>query len=168
MSGRLGDGTGYSYCGQRQFRIVSAGHENFLSYNEQSYSLTLLSVDEDDVGSTEITLEAYLVDYPEVSTRASFYATVTTCRIVELVPPEVPKQVYEIDNEAQTFSFDMFIKVPKCEVAVVYSAQLSPRNESGPFTDLPTWLQLVENVFTIQTEDFDLLGMYKIQVFATV
>ena len=44
---------------------MSTGHEKFLSYNEVSHILTLLSTNEDDVGSKEVTIEAYLVDYPE-------------------------------------------------------------------------------------------------------
>ena len=87
VSTALGDRSGVTFCGPRQFRISSTGHENFLTYDELSHSLTLLSRNVDDVGTRDVTMEAYLVDYPTALPRSStFKVTIAICEVLSLLP----------------------------------------------------------------------------------
>jgi hypothetical protein len=84
VSRKNGDKTGFSYCGKRQFRITSSGHENFLAYNDLRRELTLLSSNKRDQGELTVTLEAYLVDYEEVKVSTTFKTVVNECKVVAL------------------------------------------------------------------------------------
>ena len=100
---------------------MSTGHENFLSYNEVSHILTLLSTNEDDVGSKEVTIEAYLVDYPEAqTTKSTFTVTITTCQVMSLLPVQLQKQAYGISQAPHIFEYLPFNYDPKCEAGVTY------------------------------------------------
>ena len=80
-----GDKIGLTFCGQKQFRITSYGHEKFLSYNELNQTLILYSTDDKDVSETKVTIEAFFVDYPDLETKfTTFTVTVTTCEVLSL------------------------------------------------------------------------------------
>ena len=72
VSEKLGDQSGLTFCGERQFRILYTGHENYLQYDSAEHTLHLVSKDNQDVSQTMITIEAYLVLYQTVTKRASF------------------------------------------------------------------------------------------------
>ena len=73
---------GLTYCGERSFRFTTptTTYENFLSYNDLTHIVTLLSSDDSDIGTNiPITIEAYLVSYPTITSPASFTVTIGGC-----------------------------------------------------------------------------------------
>ena len=84
VSKNLGNGDGFAYCGERQFRIVSTCHEDFLSYNDLTQDLTLLSVSNNDIGSITVTIEAFLESYPSVRRSTTLTVEVTECEVLSL------------------------------------------------------------------------------------
>lgn len=64
----IGDQDGFSYCGERNFRITSTGHEAFLTYTADLTTLTLLSTLDSEIATDiPITIESFLIDYPNQS-----------------------------------------------------------------------------------------------------
>ena len=91
VSQDLGNQDGFSFCGERQFRITSLGHDNYLSYNDVIKTLTLLSVDENEVGSNiEVTIEAYLVDYQNIVGAETFFVSIRTCELTAVIATITP------------------------------------------------------------------------------
>ena len=60
---------------------MSTGHANFLEYNALTNTLSIYSVNDNDIGSVDVTVEAYLEKYPNVKETFTFKATVTTCEV---------------------------------------------------------------------------------------
>ena len=109
VSARLGDKSGSNYCGERQLRITSVGHEDFLSYNEIKKQLVLQSNDKQDEGQLTVTIEAYLVDYVTVKASVTFVTTITACEVTELLQPEMnPNLFYEVSSEEYDFTLKAF------------------------------------------------------------
>ena len=64
---------GKNFCGESRFRIKSSDYANILSgIDDQSQQLRLQSTSDDEIGSYDVEIEFYLVDYPQVSTLTSF------------------------------------------------------------------------------------------------
>ena len=104
----LGDKSGLSYCGARQFSIVSTGHEQFLSYSPSETQLTMLSNNDNDIGAVTVTIESYLVDYPNVKETFIFAAIISSCKVLSLQPVPNLDQVYEVNANPLTFSVNQF------------------------------------------------------------
>ena len=97
VSLELGNKDGLTFCGDREFKIISTGHENYLSYNSISQTLTLLSVDDADIGTNiEITIESYLADYETVTSTDTFFVTIGACFVTSLTAVSTPDQEYQI------------------------------------------------------------------------
>jgi len=166
VSRRLGDHSGQTYCGGRQFRIKSSGHESFLGYNPSLMLLTLLSTNKNDVGSVRVTIEAYLSEYPSVVTSTTFTATITACSVASLQPTTTPDQRYDVNNPATTFTINPFTQVPNCESPVTYQVFMSSDNLN--FSGLPPWITRNLMQLRVATSDFSLIGIYWLRVTATV
>ena len=56
---------GKNFCGESRFRIKSSDYANILSgIDDQSQQLRLQSTSDDEIGSYDVEIEFYLVDYP--------------------------------------------------------------------------------------------------------
>lgn len=103
---------GLSYCGVRKFRIMSTGHESFLSFSDELNILTLLSISDNDIGADyEIFIEAYLESYPEVKLTSSFFVTIEACFVTSLTAVATLDQEYELHVPVQpkTITISAFI-----------------------------------------------------------
>mmetsp|Transcript_290 Transcript_290/g.399 ORF Transcript_290/g.399 Transcript_290/m.399 type:complete len:115 (-) Transcript_290:164-508(-) len=80
-----GNRDGFSYCGERKFRITSTGHEDYLSYSELLTTLTLMSTKDSEIGTNiPITIQAYLVNYSTRVVESNFFVTITACEVISL------------------------------------------------------------------------------------
>ena len=82
VSSNLGSKDGFTFCGARVFEIATlpaSTYSNFLSLEQTTGTLTLLSTDHSDIGTYEIDVRASLEDYPAVSSTVSLSVEVQAC-----------------------------------------------------------------------------------------
>ena len=96
-----GDLGGFTHCGAREYfisTIPSTYYDKVLSLNTSTNVLTLgLPVTAlTDVNSYAIEITMRLVNYPTITKKATFTATVTSCVVTSLAKTAVSSQYYDI------------------------------------------------------------------------
>lgn len=119
---------------------MSTGHEAFLSYDELNYSLLLLSIDNNDIGTITVTLEAYLVNYPGVKRSTTFTVEVTECEVLSLQGIATPNQLYKVNEAPLVFQLSEVIQVPECDAQVNYLVEVATDVTGTSFDPLPSWM----------------------------
>lgn len=138
-----GNKDGFTYCGERKFRITSTGQENYLSYNEQLTTLTLLSTQDSEIGeSIPIKLEVYLVNYPTIKKEVTFLVTIKACVVLTLTPSTTPDTTYVMEVPAfkKSVEVNAFTQEPKCSSSITYNIQMFNKNTNAS-ENLPTWIK---------------------------
>ena len=125
VSLKLGDKSGFTYCGPRKFKFLSSGHENIVQYNLSDNSLTISTDNKDDIGEVEVTMEAFLENYPDVKESFTFKATVVKCKVISLKPVPTSDKTYQVMESPLIFSLEKFIQVPDCQEELAYDIELS-------------------------------------------
>ena len=87
ISRQRGNQDGFTYCGERKFRIISTATADYLSYSDDLTTLTLLSTKDSEIGEkVPVTIQAYLVDYKSVEKTSTFFVSVRSCVVLKLSP----------------------------------------------------------------------------------
>ena len=68
----------------------------------------MLSNNDNDIGAVTVTIESYLVDYPNVKETFIFAAIISSCKVLSLQPVPNLDQVYEVNANPLTFSVNQF------------------------------------------------------------
>ena len=58
-----------------------------------------------------VTIEAFLIDYPNQSVESTFFVTITGCEVVSLAPVTTPEQRYEMEKPtvSKTITVEPFV-----------------------------------------------------------
>ena len=147
VSKSLGNSDGYSYCGDRMFRITNmdfVGWENVLTY-ETTNGLSLWLQTDDEIyaaDDVEVTIEAYLVEYPAVTQSSIFLTSILTCEVATLTVVTTDTQRYLIFKPSvpATITPNPFIIEPNCEKGVEYTIDVFNPG-TGLYEPLPSFIQ---------------------------
>lgn len=138
-----GNQDGFTYCGERKFEITSATTADFLSYNNDLTTLTLLSTKDSEIGEKiSVTIKASLVDFAvDVTKTSTFFVSVRSCVVLTLTATQTPNQSYtmEVPAVVKTITVNAFKQGPECSSAISYAIQIVNKI-SGALESLPSWI----------------------------
>ena len=150
-------------------------YSEFLFIDNANRNLTVSSRKPVHVGDYDVTLRAYLKEFPTKYSEVTFTAYIRFCWLNSLTPPVINPRMYWVTEEKLEIAWSDFVQDPaECEHRVSYDYFLvdedgNVRNlEDGD--NLPDWLTMwnAGHRFEVLTDDDDYVGKYTIRVKAVI